>query len=251
MVANGTGTFGSRSAVIGGGALYAAADKIIEKGKKIAAHVLEAAEGDIDFADGTFTIAGTDKSMNIMDVAKTAYQPANLPAGMEPGLFENATYVPEAMTFPNGCHAVEVEIDPDTGTLEFKKYAVVDDVGTVINPLTLKGQIHGGVAQGVGQALMENIAFDDESGQILAGSFLDYCMPRADNFCNIEVKSNPAPTKMNPLGAKGAGEAGTVGALPAVMNAIVDALAPLGVDYVPMPATSENIWRAIRKAQSA
>jgi carbon-monoxide dehydrogenase large subunit len=144
---------------------------------------------------------------------------------------------------------VEVEIDPDTGTVQIVKNAVVDDVGTVINPLTLKGQIHGGVAQGVGQALMENLAFDPESGQVLAGSFLDYCMPRADNLCHIEVKSNGVPTATNPLGAKG--EAGTVGALPAVMNAVTDALAPLGVDYVPMPASSENVWRTIQEAKSA
>jgi carbon-monoxide dehydrogenase large subunit len=250
QIANGTGTFGSRSAVIGGGALYAAADKIIEKGKKIAAHVLEASEGDIDFSDGNFTIAGTDRAMNIMDVAKASYQPGKVPPGVEPGLFEVATYTPELMTFPNGCHAVEVEIDEDTGVVEIVKYAVVDDVGTVINPLTLKGQIHGGVAQGVGQALMENLAFDAESGQVLAGSFLDYCMPRADNLCHIEVKSNPVPTKTNTLGAKGAGEAGTVGALPAVMNAVTDALAPLGIDYVPMPATAENVWRAMHDAKS-
>ncbi|MBL4720971.1 MAG: xanthine dehydrogenase family protein molybdopterin-binding subunit [Alphaproteobacteria bacterium] len=154
-------------------------------------------------------------------------------------------------TFPNGSHVCEVEVDPDTGAVQLMSYHVVDDVGTVINPLTLKGQIHGGVAQGVGQVLMENVVYDPDSGQLMSASFMDYAMPRADTMCNMEIESNPVPTKRNLLGAKGAGEAGTVGALPVVMIAIMNALAPLGVTELDMPATGENIWRAIRAARSA
>jgi carbon-monoxide dehydrogenase large subunit len=158
-------------------------------------------------------------------------------------------FSPENHTFPNGCHVCEVEIDPDTGVVGVVRYAVVDDVGTVINPLTLKGQIHGGVVQGLSQVLFERIEYDPESGQLLTGSFMDYCMPRADDVCAMEVGSNPVPTKLNPLGVKGAGEAGTVGALPAVMNAIMDALAPLGVKEFDMPATGDRVWRAILEAR--
>jgi carbon-monoxide dehydrogenase large subunit len=170
---------------------------------------------------------------------------------MEPGLFENATYAPEQATYPNGVHVCEVEIDPETGAVELLSYVVVDDVGTVINPLTLYGQIHGGVAQGVGQILMEQVAYEPSSGQLLTASFMDYAMPRADTLCHMAIKSNPVPTKLNPLGAKGAGEAGTVGALPAVMLAILNALRPLGVTELDMPATSGRVWQAIAKARGA
>jgi carbon-monoxide dehydrogenase large subunit len=236
---------------IAGTALVIASDKIIAKGKKIAAHLMEAAEPDVVFDAGKFIVAGTDRSVTIKEVAKAAYEPEKLPKGLEPGLYETGTFSPENHTFPNGCHVCEVEIDPDTGVVDVVRYTVVDDVGTVINPLTLKGQIHGGVVQGLSQVLFERIEYDPESGQLLTGSFMDYCMPRADDVCAIEVGSNPVPTKLNPLGVKGAGEAGTVGALPAVMNAIMDALAPLGVKELDMPATGDRVWRAIRQAQSA
>jgi carbon-monoxide dehydrogenase large subunit len=248
-VAFGMGSNGSRSMVTGGSALTLAADKIIAKGKKLAAHLLEAAEQDIAFADAAFTVVGTDRRVTLKQVAMAAFQPARLPPGIEPGLYENATYAPKLNTFPNGCHVCEVEIDPDTGAVALVAYLVVDDVGTVINPLTLYGQIHGGVAQGVGQVLMEQVAYDPQSGQLVNASFMDYCMPRADTLCSMRIVSNPVPTGGNPLGAKGAGEAGCVGALPAVMIAIMNALAPCGVRELDMPATSERVWQAIQSAQ--
>lgn len=248
-VAFGIGTMGSRSTVIGGTALTVAADKVIAKGTKIAAHLLEAAEADIDFAEGRFTVAGTDRAVTIKQVAVAAFQPGRLPPGLEPGLYETGTFTPKQDTFPNGCHLCEVEVDPETGTVDIVSYAVSDDVGTVINPLGLKGQIQGGVAQGLGQALMEQVVYDPASGQLLSGSFMDYAMPRADTTCNVAVVSNGVPTALNPLGAKGAGEAGTVGALPVVINAVLDALAPLGVRALDMPATSARVWDAIERAK--
>jgi carbon-monoxide dehydrogenase large subunit len=245
----GMGTMGSRSTVIGGSALYTAADKVIAKGTKIAAKLLEAAEGDIKFSDGKFGVVGTDRSVELKAVARAAFQPAQLPPGLEPGLYETGTFVPKQATWPNGCHVCEVEVDPDTGDVRLVSYLIVDDVGTVINPITLKGQVHGGVAQGVGQALMEQVVYDRESGQLLTATFMDYAMPRADTFPDMHVESNPVPTKLNPLGAKGAGEAGTVGALPVVINAVVDALAPLGVRSLDMPASPERVWQAIQHAK--
>jgi carbon-monoxide dehydrogenase large subunit len=249
-VAFGIGTNGSRSTVIGGSALWMAADKIIAKGKRIAAHLLEAAEADIEFSvadnGGNFAVAGTDRRLSIAEVAKAAFQVGRLPPGFEGGLFETGTFSPSDTTYPNGSHVCEVEIDAETGELEILNYVVVDDVGTVVNPIGLKGQIHGGVMQGLGQAVMEQVVYERESGQMLTGSFMDYAMPRAEDICNIKVESNPCPTKLNPLGAKGAGEAGTVGALPAVVNAVIDALAPLGVKHLDMPATSQRIWQAMR-----
>jgi aerobic carbon-monoxide dehydrogenase large subunit len=247
-VAFGMGSNGSRSMVVGGSALVLAADKIIDKGKQIAAHLLEAAATDITFADGQFSVAGTDKSVPLKRVAMASFQPPQMPKGLEPGLIEHATYAPDNATFPNSCHICEVEIDPDTGAVQLLRYEVVDDVGTIINPLTLKGQVHGGVAQGVGQVLMEQVAYDPKTGQLLSASFMDYAMPRADTLCDIHVGSNPVPTKRNLLGAKGAGEAGCVGALPAVMIAIMDALKPLGVKELDMPASPERVWRAIQAA---
>jgi carbon-monoxide dehydrogenase large subunit len=249
-VAFGMGSNGSRSMVTGGAALTLAAGKVIEKGKQLAAHLMEADAADITFRDGTFSIAGTDRTMTLKQVVTAAFQPARLPPGMEPGLFEHATFAPKRDTFPNGCHVCELEIDPDTGAVQLLSYLVVDDVGTVINPLMLAGQIHGGVAQGAGQILMERVAYEPGSGQVLSASFMDYCMPRADALCDIMIRSNPVPTDSNPLGAKGAGEAGTVGALPAVMLAVMDALGPVGVRELDMPATSERIWRAIQNAGS-
>jgi aerobic carbon-monoxide dehydrogenase large subunit len=250
-VAFGMGSNGSRSMVAGGGALSLAADKVIDKGRRLAAHLMETAVADVEFADGRFTVAGTDRALPLKEVARAAFQPARLPPGMEPGLIEHATWAPEQATYPNACHVCEVEIDGETGEVELVSYVVVDDVGTVINPLTLHGQIHGGVAQGVGQILMEQVAYEQGSGQLLTASFMDYAMPRADTMCGIAIRSNPVPTRTNPLGAKGAGEAGTVGALPAVMLAIMNALAPLGVGELDMPATSARVWQAIARARGA
>jgi carbon-monoxide dehydrogenase large subunit len=248
-VAFGIGSMGSRSTVIGGTALSMAADKLIAKGRKIAARLLEAAEPDIVFADGRFAVKGTDRAVVLKEVARAAFQLDKLPSGVEPGFYETGTFSPPADTYPNGCHVCEVEIDAETGEVALVRYAVVDDVGTVINPLTLKGQIHGGIAQGVGQALMEEVAYDPESGQLLTSSFMEYGMPRADTFCDIAVASNTVPTKLNPLGAKGAGEAGTVGALPVVINAVMDALATVGVRDFDMPATSDRVWQALQAAR--
>ena len=242
-VAYGAGTGGSRSAAIGGTALWLAADKVIAKGKRIAAHLLETADADIAFASGRFTIAGTDRGVSLKDVARASFAFAALPKGIEPGLFEHATFSPVQETFPNGTHVCEVEVDPATGSVELVNYIVVDDVGTEINPLTLQGQVVGGIVQGLGQILMEQIVYDPETGQLLTGSFMDYAMPRAGDLCNFEVGHNAVPTKLNPLGAKGAGEAGTVGALAAAMNAIVDAI---GTSNIEMPTTSERVWRALR-----
>jgi carbon-monoxide dehydrogenase large subunit len=250
-VAFGMGTMGSRSTVIGGSALCVAADKVIAKATKIAAHMMEAATEDIAFADGQFTVVGTDRRVALKEVAKAAFQLVKLPPGLEGGLYETGTFSPEQDTYPNGAHVCEVEVDPETGAVAVVAYTIVDDVGTVINPTGLKGQIHGGVAQGLGQALMEQIVYEPSSGQLLTGSFMDYAMPRADTTCNITIASHPVPTKLNPLGAKGAGEAGTVGALPAVINAVLDALAPLGVRQLDMPATSERIWQAIELAKAS
>ena len=249
-VAFGIGTMGSRSTVIGGSALYYAADKVIEKAKKVAAHMLEAAETDIEFGDGAFSVAGTDRSVRLTDVAKASFLPAKLPPGVEPGLFENATFAPDDDTYPNGSHVCEVEIDPETGETDVVGYWVVDDVGVMVNPVIVKGQIHGGVAQGVGQALGEQVAYDPDSGQLLSGSFMDYQMPRAGDFPGIEIEGNGVPTQRNPLGVKGAGEAGTVGALPATMNAVMNALAEVGVTDLDMPATPSSIWQAIEAASA-
>ncbi|MBI2317205.1 MAG: molybdopterin-dependent oxidoreductase, partial [Betaproteobacteria bacterium] len=248
-VAQGTGTFGSRSASIGGSALVVASNKVIEKGRKIAAHLMEAAPDDIVFKAGVFSIAGTDRRLSLDEIAQAACQPGKIPPGMEPGLFESGTWAPPDFTFPYGTHVCEVEIDPESGAVRVVRYFVVEDVGTMINPAVLKGQIHGGIAQGAGQVLMERIAYDRDSGQLLSGSFVDYAMPRADDFCDIKIGSLSVPTDRNLLGVKGAGEAGAVGALPAVMNAIMDALAPLGVKELEMPATPDRVWRAIREAR--
>src|SRR5215469_4629187 len=241
----GEGTGGSRSATIGGSAVDAATERITTKAKAIAAHLLDLDAADINFADGVFSSPKTNRTLTIKDVAKEAMEPTRLPKGMDVGLIATATYAAPVQNFPNGCHICELEIDEDTGEVEIVRYSVVDDVGTVINPLLLKGQIVGGVAQGVGQILMEDIKFDGD-GQNLTGSFMDYAMPRATDISAVDVKSNPVPTRTNPLGVKGAGEAGCVGAMPAVANALVDALSHLGVRHIEMPATPERLWRAMR-----
>lgn len=249
-VAFGIGTMGSRSTVIGGSALHNASIKIEEKARKIAAHQLEASEEDIEFQEGIFRVSGTDREISLKDVAKASFLPAKLPPNTEPGLFETATFAPKQDTYPNGSHVCEIEIDPDTGTVDILGYKVVDDVGIMINPTIVKGQIHGGIAQGVGQILMEQVAYDPQSGQLLSGSFMDYAMPRADNFSDMEIASNEVPTQRNPLGVKGAGEAGTVGAMPALMNAIMNALSDVGVTEIDMPTTPDRVWRAIRDARA-
>jgi carbon-monoxide dehydrogenase large subunit len=249
QVFTGEGTGGSRSATIGGAAVDMAADRITTKAKTIAAHLLKVDAADINFADGVFSSPKTNRTLTIKEVAKEATDPTKLPKGMDVGLIATATYVAPVQNFPNGCHICELEIDEDTGSVEIVRYSVVDDVGTVLNPLLLKGQIVGGVAQGVGQILMEDIQFDGD-GQILTGSFLDYAMPRATDISAVEVKSNPVPTRTNPLGVKGSVEDGCVGAMPAVANALVDALSHLGIRHVEMPATPERLWRAMQQSNS-
>ena len=245
LVFFGEGTGGSRSATLAGSAVHVAAEKIVVKAKAIAAHVLKVPADDVKLDGGIFSSPQTNQTITIKEVAKLAAVPAKLPKGMEGGLIATAVYNSDVENFPNGCHVCEVEIDPETGVTEIVRYSVVDDVGTVLNPLLLHGQIIGGIAQGAGQILMEDIRFD-ETGQLVTGSFMDYAMPRATDIPDVEVESNPVPTKTNPLGVKGAGEAGAVGAMPAVTNAIVDALSEFGVRHIEMPATSERVWRAIR-----
>jgi carbon-monoxide dehydrogenase large subunit len=239
---HGRGSFGSRSIVAGGTAMAQASQRIIARGRHIASFMLEASAADIDFANGRFTVAGTDRAVAIEDVARAAHAPGVLPHREEKGLFASAVVAPDDATFPNGCHICEAEVDPETGAVAVTRYVVVDDVGAVVNPLLLKGQIQGGVAQGLGQALMEEARFDAESGQLLAATFMDYAMPRAADMPLVEVLGNHQPTPSNPLGAKGAGEAGTVGALPVIISAICDAI---GVVHLDMPATLERVWRAL------
>src|SRR5271169_1998074 len=245
-VANGEGTGGSRSAALGGSAVYLATEKIVTKAKAIAAHLLGAEASEVNYADGLFTAPRSNRALTVGEIATESFNPPNLPEDMEPGLIAGATFTAKQQNFPNGVHICELEIDADTGEVEILRYSVVDDVGTVMNPLLLEGQICGGIAQGVGQVLMEDIRFDPASGQLLTGSFMDYAMPRAGDLSAIHCDSNPVPTKTNPLGVKGAGEAGNVGALPAVANALADALSPLGIRHIEMPATPERVWRAIR-----
>jgi carbon-monoxide dehydrogenase large subunit len=250
QVTHGRGTIGSRSMMAAGGALVVAAERIIARGKAIAAHMLEAAEADIEFADGQFRVVGTDRALRIEEVARTSYLPGALPPGADLGLSALVINRPAEASFPNGCHVCEVEIDPETGVTELVAYTVVDDVGTVINPLLLKGQIQGGIVQGWGQVFGEQVLYAPESGQMLTASFQDYPMPRAADLCPMTVLSNPVPTANNPLGVKGAGEAGTVGAIPVLVNAVVDALRPLGLRHLDMPLTPERVWRAIQAARA-
>ena len=251
-VPQGTGTFGSRSIAVGGSALDRAADKIIAKGKLIAAHLLEAAAGDVDFSDGAFVIAGTDRRVSFAAVAQAAYVPHNFPLEtVEPGWQDTAVYDPPSFAFSNGAHVCELEIDPDTGRIEIVGFWGVDDIGTVINPMIVEGQIHGGVAQGIGQALLERCAYDG-GGQLVSGSFMDYAVARADDLPLFVTECDESqPCTHNPLGAKGCGEAGSIGSPAAVVSAVLHALAPLGVTDLDMPLTSEQLWRRIRQAQHA
>ncbi len=237
----GMGTYGSRSLAVGGSAIMHACDKIIAKGKKIAAHLMEAAVEDVEFSKGVFKVSGTDKNVTMQQVAFTAYVPHNYPEGVEPGLDETAFYDPLNFTFPAGTHVAEVEIDPQTGATEVVKWVAVDDFGNIVNPLIVEGQVHGGIAQGIGQALLEGCVYDAESGQLLTGSFMDYCMPRADDLPSFKVDMTKTPCPHNPLGVKGCGEAGAIAAPPALINAVTDAL---GIMHMDMPATREKVWRA-------
>jgi carbon-monoxide dehydrogenase large subunit len=242
----GEGTGGSRSSTMAGSAFHTATEKIVSKARAIAAHTLEVDESDLKFEDGVLSSTKSNRTLTIKEIARDSFDPGRLPKDMEPGLSATGIYAAPVNNYPNGCHICEVEIDRETGKTEITRYSVVDDVGTVLNPMLLHGQIHGGIAQGAGQALMEDIHFDAE-GQLVTASFMDYAMPHAHDFCAMAVESNPVPTKTNPLGVKGAGEAGTVGALPAVANAVVNALAEFGVRHIDMPATPERIWRAMQR----
>lgn len=246
-VAFGMGTYGSRSLAVGGSAIVKSLDKIIEKGAKIAAHKLECSPDDIEFADGKFTVKGTDKSLTFGDIALTAYVPHVYPANLEPGLDFSSFYDPTNFTYPFGCHIAVVEVDKETGATKVKRFIAVDDVGNVINPMIVDGQIHGGLAQGIGQALLEGIEFDS-TGQIINASYMDYAMPRADDFPMFELDRQVTPCPHNPLGVKGAGEAGCIGSTPAVVNAVVDALWSGGhkVKDVRMPMTPERVWTAMQ-----
>src|SRR5882762_10350696 len=246
----GRGNGGSGALTVGGSAVTRATEKIIERGRRIAARLLEAAPEDVIHRDGKFTVTGTDRGVTFANVARAAYVPRQLPKGMEPGFSEEASFTPSAVTFPNGSQICEVEIDEETGAVRVVRHTVVDDVGRMVNPMLVKGQIHGGVVQGLGQGLYEELTYEPTTGQLLAGSFMDYAMPRADDMPAFDVDSHEVPTQVNPLGAKGVGEAGTVGALPALLNAVNDALAPLGVRHLDMPVTSARVWRAIEDAKA-
>jgi aerobic carbon-monoxide dehydrogenase large subunit len=243
----GMGTYGSRSLAVGGSAIVKAMDKVVAKGRKIAAHLLEAAEADVEFADGKFSVAGTDRSKSFGEVALTAYVPHNYPEDLEPGLDETSFYDPKNFTYPSGAHIAEVEIDPETGQVAVINFTASDDFGRIVNPMIVAGQVHGGLAQGIGQALLEGCVYDKETGQLLTGSYNDYAMPRADDLPAFVLSTNVTLCTHNPLGVKGCGEAGAIGAPAAITNALVDALKPLGVRHFDMPATPEKLWRVIQQ----
>ena len=249
----GMGTYGSRSLAVGGSAIMKALDKIEAKAKKIAAHLLEASDADIEFQDGVFRVAGTDRTKTFGEVALTAYVPHNYPLDkLEPGLNENAFYDPTNFTYPSGAYICEVEVDPDTGESQVIKFTAVDDFGNVINPMIVEGQVHGGIGQGLGQAMLEQCIYDPDSGQLLTGSYMDYAMPRASDLPDFTVETaSGTPCTHNPLGVKGCGEAGAIGSPPAFINALVDALSPLGVRDVQMPATPHRVWQAIQSAHGS
>ena len=244
-VAFGMGTYGSRSLAVGGSAIMKSLDKIIEKGAKIAAHKLEASAEDLEFAEGKWTVKGTDKSVGFGDVALTAYVPHDYPEGLEPGMDFSSFYDPANFTYPFGAHIAIVEVDKDTGKVDLKRFIAVDDVGNVINPMIVDGQIHGGLAQGIGQAMLEGAIYD-ENAQLINGSYMDYAMPRADDLPSFEIDRQVTPCPHNPLGVKGAGEAGAIGSTPAVVNAVMDALSPYGIKNLEMPLTPERVWRAMQ-----
>jgi carbon-monoxide dehydrogenase large subunit len=244
----GMDTYGSRSLAVGGVALWHATEKIIVKARTIAAHQLEVAEDDLKYAEGRFTVAGTDKSMTVTDAALAAWTAHNLPDGTEPGLEDTAVYDPPNFSWPAGCHIAVVEIDEETGAVELRRYVAVDDVGTVINPMIVDGQVHGGIAQGVAQALYEEAVYDEE-GNLATGSMVNYLVPSAAELPNFELERTESPSPTNPMGVKGVGETGTIASPAAVMNAVVDALSPYGISDIEMPAKPERVWRAIAEAK--
>jgi carbon-monoxide dehydrogenase large subunit len=251
QVAIGRGTYGARSATVGGNALLAATDAIIAKGKPIAAALMETDAADVEFKDGKYRVVGTDKAIAITDVAKAAYAPMGpVTDKFGVGLEATGSFSANPPSHPNGSHVCELEVDPDTGEVVIDRYFVVDDLGHVLNPLIVRGQIHGGVVQGLGQALIEHQVYDRQSGQLLSGSFMDYGMPRADAMPSVETELEEVPCRTNPLGVKGIGESGTIGAPPTVINALLDALSPLGVGQIDMPATPARVWEAISRAKA-
>jgi len=247
LVRFGNGTGGSRSITATGTAIVEASALVVEKGKKAAAHFLEAAEADIEFAGGRFTIAGTDRSIGILELAERL-RDREMPEGVPSSLDVDHATKEIPSTFPNGCHVAEVEIDPETGVVKIVRYSGVNDFGTIVNPMIVAGQLHGGVAQGIGQALMEEINYDS-SGQPITGSFMDYALPRAEDIPPIAVGDHPSPAKSNPLGTKGCGEAGCAGSLATIVNAVLDALSDYGIKQIDMPLTPEKVWRAIQDAK--
>jgi carbon-monoxide dehydrogenase large subunit len=248
LVHTGNGTGGSRSITASGMAIVEASKLVIEKGKRAAAHLMEAAEGDIEFVNGRFTIAGTDRSIDIIELARKMRE-GKMPEGVPSSLDVDHTTEAVPSTFPNGCHVAEVEIDPDTGIVQIVRYTGVNDFGTIVNPMLVAGQLHGGVAQGIGQALMEHVSYD-ESGQPITGSFMDYALPRAEDIPSMEIGDHAVPAKSNPLGTKGCGEAGCAGSLSTLVNAALDALSEHGITHIDMPLTPERVWRAIRDAKA-
>jgi carbon-monoxide dehydrogenase large subunit len=243
-VKSGNGHGGARSMHMSGAALYLAAQMVLSKGRALAAHLLQADASEVSFSTGRFTIGSGERGIDLLGLAESARDPANLPDGMSPGLDADAYNDSDVFTFPNGCHAAEIEIDPETGAVSLKRYAAIDDYGRLINPMLTRGQVHGGLAQGIGQALLEHTVYDRRSGQLLSGSFMDYALPRADDLPPLDVTLAELPTAVNPLGVKGAGQAGCIAAPQTIVNAILDALAPLGIEHIDMPATPERVWRA-------
>ena len=242
----GLDTYGSRSLAVGGIALYNAAEKIIGKARTIVAHKLEVAEDDLGYDGGAFTVAGTDRTMTVQDAALHAFTAHDLPDGLEPGLETTAVYDPPNFSWPGGAHVAVVEVDTETGSVDLRRYVAVDEIGSVVNPMIVDGMVHGGVAQGIGQALFEEAVFD-EDGNLVTGSMVSYIVPSAAELIDLETDRVEAPTPTNPLGVKGVGETGTIASTPAVVNAIVDALSPYGVTDVEMPAKPERVWRAIQE----
>jgi aerobic carbon-monoxide dehydrogenase large subunit len=247
-VKSGNGHGGARSMHMGGSALYLAAQMVLSKARAIAAHLLQADASEVSFSAGRFTVSGSERGIDLLALAEAARDPTNLPDGMTPGLDADAYNDSDVFTFPSGCHAAEIEIDPETGAVTLERYLAIDDYGRLINPMLTMGQVQGGVAQGIGQALLEHTVYEEQSGQLLSGSFLDYALPRADDLPPLDIALAELPTAVNPLGVKGAGQAGCMAAPQTIINAILDALAPLGIGHIDMPATPERIWRAIRDA---
>jgi len=252
-VKSGNGHGGARSMHMGGTALHQAAQMVISRGRAIAAHLLQADAAEVSFSAGRFTVGGGARGIDLLALAEAARDPANLPANStgetSPGLDADAYNDSDVFTFPNGCHAAEIEIDPETGAVTLERYAAIDDYGRLINPMLTVGQVQGGLAQGIGQALLEHTVYDEGSGQLLSGSLMDYALPRADDLPRLDITLAELPTAVNPLGVKGAGQAGCIAAPQTIVNAILDALSPLGIEHIDMPATPERLWRAIRSAR--